>query len=178
MHPAAALAGLRGPRIAPDGSRGVAHLPAATVVDLRDGSTAWSVSDTESRDASGDSPIAFSPDARRIAVTLADHSIGIFDASSGHRLGSLEGHTETVFSVVYSPDGARIASAGRDRTIRIWDARHLIQVAELRGHTGYVWSLAFGADGSYLVSGSGDRTLRVWDTLSAVARRGGPGSAP
>ncbi len=177
-RPVGAIAGCGSPRVSSDDRLAIMYVPSATVFDLRDGSALWSVGGPLVRDATGDAPAAFSPDARRVAVSLADHSIGIFDASSGHQVGSLEGHTETVFGVVYSPDGARIASAGRDRTIRIWDTRHLIQVAELRGHTGYVWSLAFAADGSYLVSGSGDRTVRVWDTLSAVARRGVPGSAP
>ncbi len=170
--PATSVARVRGQVVSPDGRLTLARGKTTAIVDLRNGSTLWSAPDPDTGDTRGHAPCAFSADSSRVAVALSDHAIGVFDARTGRRLGTLTGHSETVFAIVYSPDGARVASAGRDRAIRLWDAERLTPVAELRGHTGYIWSLAFGRDGSFLVSGSGDHTVRIWDTLAPVVRRG------
>ncbi|MGH3822965.1 MAG: WD40 repeat domain-containing protein [Pseudonocardiaceae bacterium] len=36
-------------------------------------------------------------------------------------LGTLTGHTDTVFSVVFSPDKHTLATASYDHTARLWD---------------------------------------------------------
>jgi WD40 repeat protein len=37
-------------------------------------------------------------------------------------LQTLEGHTDSIWSITFSPDGQRLASSSRDKSIRIWDA--------------------------------------------------------
>jgi WD40 repeat protein len=95
----------------------------------------------------------------------------VWDLTSDHQVGLLEGHAENVYAIAYAPDGARIATAGRD-SLRLWDAASMDEVVQLQGHTSFVWSAAFSPDGSQLISGSGDRTVRVWDTRSVRGRYG------
>jgi len=57
-----------------------------------------------------------------------DDTIRIWDAVSGERLQTLEGHgrylwSVGVHSVAWSPDGTRIVSGSRDYTVRIWESR-------------------------------------------------------
>ncbi|KAK3291304.1 uncharacterized protein B0H64DRAFT_349303 [Chaetomium fimeti] len=113
--------------------------------------------------------VAFSPDGSRIVSGSADHTIRVWDATSGMEVRKLEGHCGSVRSVAFSPDGGRVVSGSADHTIRLWDAKSGKEVQKLDGHNDPVYSVAFSPDGSRIVSGSADRTIRIWDTASGKA---------
>src|SRR5205814_4181678 len=69
-------------------------------------------------------------------------------------LQTLEGHSDSVNSVVFSSDGQRLASASRDRTIKIWDAASGQCLETLEGHSNSVNSVVFSRDGQRLASAS------------------------
>ena len=66
--------------------------------------------------------VSFSPDGQTLASTgiLIDHTICLWDVSTGKHLQTLRGHGGSVFSVVFSPDGQTLASGSTDSTIRLW----------------------------------------------------------
>jgi len=66
--------------------------------------------------------VAFSHDSARLASASCDKTVKIWDASSGERLQTLEGHSDGVSWVAFSHDSARLASASGDKTVKIWDA--------------------------------------------------------
>jgi WD40 repeat protein len=113
--------------------------------------------------------VTFSPDSRRLASCSSDHTVRLWQLSSG-KCQVLHGHTDDVFAAAFHPDGTRLASAGRDRAVWLWDLARGEDVARLQGHTAYVWSLAFSLDGATLASGSGDFTIRLWDTAPLTIR--------
>lgn len=120
--------------------------------------------------------VAFSPDGSRIVsglqgnifTAINENFIRISDAAGGDvALGTLIGHTNSVFSVAFSPDGSRIVSGGWDKTIRVWDATTGEALAgPFKGHVDPVESVMFSPDSRYIVSGSRDKTIRVWDAAS------------
>ncbi|KAK5243506.1 hypothetical protein LTS06_010745 [Exophiala xenobiotica] len=65
--------------------------------------------------------VAFSPDSTRLASASEDHTVKIWDGSSGACLQTLEGHSASIRSVAFSPDSTRLASASEDRAVKIWD---------------------------------------------------------
>src|SRR5271154_4444846 len=79
---------------------------------------------------------------------------------------TLEGHSDSVYSVAFSPDGSRLASGSNDRTVRVWNTATGQVKQTLKGHSNSVRSVAFSPDGSRLASGSDDRTVRVWNIVT------------
>jgi len=62
----------------------------------------------------------FSPDGRTVASASDDHTVIIWDSTSGKPLQTLRGHTSGVSSLCFLPDG-RLVSGGRDGTVRYWN---------------------------------------------------------
>jgi eukaryotic-like serine/threonine-protein kinase len=67
------------------------------------------------------SPVAFSPDGKRLASSSADRTAKLWDAATGQELFTLKGHGGIVSSVAFSPDGKRLATWSLDHTARLWD---------------------------------------------------------
>src|SRR5262249_43444350 len=86
-----------------------------------------------------------------------DNTVMIWDAASGRRARTLEGHTNTIFSLAFSPDGKRLASGdgvapgqGGGRLpglVKIWDVQTGQELFTLKGHTNSVRGMAFSPDG-------------------------------
>ncbi|KAG6979136.1 Vegetative incompatibility protein HET-E-1 [Fusarium oxysporum f. sp. conglutinans] len=78
-------------------------------------------------------------------------------------LSVMEGHSDSVQSVVFSHDSKMVASASDDKTIRIWN----IETGEckhvLKGHSDLVRSVVFSHDSKMVASASGDNTARIWN---------------
>ncbi len=64
--------------------------------------------------------LAFSPDARLVALGQADGQIFLVDLSTFQVVATLTGHRGAVERLAFSPDGRFLASGGQDGTIRIW----------------------------------------------------------
>ena len=75
-----------------------------------------------------------------------DNSIQLWDAQTGGLVGTpLQGHMDSVNSVVFSSDGRHIVSGSDDNSIRLWNAHTGGQVGNpLQGHMDLVNSVVFG----------------------------------
>ncbi|MGW8783682.1 nSTAND1 domain-containing NTPase [Streptomyces sp. NPDC055796] len=112
---------------------------------------------------------AYSPDGKLLATADADHSVLLWEVAGRRAVGTLAGHTGTVFSVAFSPDGRLLASAGSDGTVRLWDVASRSALTTLTGHGGIVYAVAFSPDGRLLASAGSDGTVRLWDVASRTA---------
>jgi WD40 repeat protein len=85
-------------------------------------------------------------------------------------LQTLEGHSDSVYSMAFSPDGMHIASVSQDRTVKIWDAGSGACLQTLKGHSS-VQSVAFSPDGKHIALVSRDHTVKIWDAGSSANLR-------
>ena len=88
------------------------------------------------------------------AILLAGVAIG----QQATLVGTLDGHTEPVYSVAWSPDGKTLATAGFDNTIRLWDASTRKELRNYEGHTKIVMAVAISPGGTQILSGGNDNT--------------------
>ncbi len=119
--------------------------------------------------------VAFSPDGKRVltgagalaadGVTL-DHTAVVWDVTTGGKLLTLRGHTNTVRSVAFSPDGKRALTGSYDKTAVLWDATSGEKLRTFRGHTDWVYSVAFSPDGQRVLTGSVDKAAVLWDAAT------------
>lgn len=116
------------------------------------------------------SRVALSPDGRLLALTRGiddyENTIGLWDTSTGERLGTFAGHKQGIWSLAFSADGKTLASSGSGGVIRLWSvaARSELLTTDRLGTA--LGDLLFGPNGKVLVGGSpsfsADRQLRIF----------------
>ncbi len=118
----------------------------------------------------GDSAVTtctYSPNGETCAAGFENGTINVYDTSNWERIHVLNGHAESVSSVVYSPNSERIASYSYGSNIvQLWDAKNGQLIRSLNGHTEPVVSLVYSPINEQIASGSKDCTVRLWDTQS------------
>ena len=61
----------------------------------------------------------------------ADHTVCIWNVSTGMRLAELKRHLGSVNSVAFSPDGRHIVSGSNDNTVCIWNVTMVESASEV-----------------------------------------------
>ncbi|MFI6231582.1 toxin glutamine deamidase domain-containing protein [Micromonospora echinospora] len=107
----------------------------------------------------------------RLATADMQGTVLVWDADSGARLLTLEGHVGPVWTVTswQGESGPRVASASDDGTVFVWDAVTGARLLTLGGHTGGVGAVASwqaGSDGRLASADWADGTVRVWDAVT------------
>jgi WD40 repeat protein len=102
----------------------------------------------------------------RVASASEDHTVKIWDASTGREIQTLAGHTRPVVGVAYSPDGQTLASASWDSTVKLCDVSTGKLLRTLAGHRDAVMCVAFHPDGKELATGSWDHTVKIWNVAN------------
>ncbi len=91
--------------------------------------------------------VAWSPDGSMLATPSFDFKIDLWDATSGTRRATLEGHDNSGLVASFHPAGTLLASDGFEGRLRLWDAILGQPVLSLNGNS----DTQFSRDGRILV---------------------------
>jgi len=67
--------------------------------------------------------LAWSSDAKKIAVGGLSAQVNIYDADTGQPIAACSGHKAGIYAVAFSPAGDRLATGGFDGHVRIYNAQ-------------------------------------------------------
>jgi WD40 repeat protein len=96
----------------------------------------------------------------RIVTGSRDHTLKIWNLTTGECEIIFTGHLDEVWCVAVLPDG-RIVSGSRDKTLKIWNPLNKNCDLTLKGHTDIVKCVAVLPD-SRIVSGSMNGIIIIW----------------
>ncbi len=120
----------------------------------------------------------FSPDAKILAVGSFDHSVQLWDLSSGlERKKILTGHNDEVYGVAFSPNGRMVASSDRGGMVLVHNPKTGKIIRRFPGHSQMVYQVAFSPNSRLLASASWDGTARIWNintgkTVHTIRQKG------
>jgi len=132
--------------------------------------------------------VVFSPDGRMLAAGAHDGTVlfwsqngmvQIWSVEHGKHSPILQGHKNSVLSVVFSPDNKELAVGSMDGTVRLWSVEHGSPLYTFQGHTEDVLSVTYSPAGTVLASASANGTVRFWNLstrsllATALGRRDG-----
>jgi WD40 repeat protein/serine/threonine protein kinase len=115
--------------------------------------------------------VAFSPDNGRWLVTAGVWGeVAIWDATSGHLVGTLGPDSPNVWGLAFSRDGRRLASLSEEGSVTVYDATRWEEklpqepLFTFQAHkTSVRGNLAFSPNGKQLVVPGDDNTVTIWD---------------
>jgi WD40 repeat protein len=109
---------------------------------------------------------AISSDASLAITASSDHTLRVWNLTTGSCEGILVGHLEPVSFVAISADSSVAISSSQDSTLRVWDLLSFECLRVIEAHSDSVNGVAISADASIAVSSGMDNTLKVWDLTS------------
>lgn len=112
--------------------------------------------------------LAISPTNPDLCATGGGDETGyLWSISSGEKIATLSGHTDSITSLQFSADGVYLASAGMDGLVRIWrvgqgDKPSCELVTVLEAGSEVMW-LLFHPTGYVVIAGTADSTVWMWN---------------
>lgn len=103
--------------------------------------------------------VVFSPDGRLLAAGGMNGTIGVWEARTRLRYGTLRADQQPVKKVAVGAGGSHLASLSADGQLRVWDVARRTVLWQMKGSG--VTALAFCPSGEYLAFGDGAETPRV-----------------
>lgn len=123
----------------------------------------------------------FNPNGESVLTVDSDHTVRLWNSTTGEALRPALAHPRAVLAVAFSPDGHLILTGSADGHARLWSTKTRQLVTDPWKHNDAVQALAFHPDGRTAVTGSRDKTVRLWNVqtgkLLAQATQGGAVSA-
>ena len=90
-------------------------------------------------------------------------SAASFEKSRLELVGTLQGHSNHVYSVSFSTDGTKVASGSADVKVKLWGVTSGECLQTLEGHSSWMMSVSFSPDGTRLTCVYENGYSMTWD---------------
>ena len=152
--------------LSPDGTKIAAGTPDNAPIRI------YQISDgalLQSWPSNGIGSLAWSPDGKKVAVGLnGGLGIQLLNAANGALLTTLNGDTDTVFSVGFSPNSALLVSASNDDTVRVWNTANGSLLQTFTESPNFGIAPVFAPDNHTLAYYTGAGAIKIVDTTSGT----------
>ena len=115
--------------------------------------------------SSGEGPINFSMDGKKLAGGAPQNSIQLWDVSTGSELVTLGTHSSSITSVAFVGQSQAVASRSGNTAIKLWSANSSNPLRSLEGGAQVIFGFAVTPDGKTLASYSSD-TIKLWEVAN------------
>ena len=118
------------------------------------------------------SEIAFSPDETKLAASMVDNTVVVWDIGTSQPLYSLDLEWndfwggDRVSALSFSYDGRVLATGDENGGLALWDGATGRLLQEIEAHDSDILALDYSSDGKWLITASRDGTAKVWLTSS------------
>ncbi|MBI5927671.1 MAG: protein kinase [Chloroflexi bacterium] len=112
--------------------------------------------------------IVVSTDNQLMLSGSNDHTLILWDVSTGQEIRRFEGHTGRILTAAFNADNSLIVSGSDDGEIILWDMATGQQVRQFTGHVGPVYSIVWQNSASRLISSGEDGQIILWDATSGA----------
>jgi WD40 repeat protein len=121
--------------------------------------------------------LGFSRDGTRVLAATDDGLITLWDAATGGKMKTFQGHVLGNAPGCLSRDGKLLLTAGLDSSITLWNVATGEELHTLKGHRAPVRCATFSPDGKLVASGGTDGLVILWDTVTGQEMLSLPGHA-
>ena len=97
-----------------------------------------------------------------LATASYDHTVKLWNATTGECIRTFNMHTEPVYSVAFSPDGKHVASGSFDKRVRVWEIATGLLEKTYRGEGG-VFEVCWNQEGTKIAACFSNNTIAVLD---------------
>jgi len=113
------------------------------------------------------SALAVTADGKRLVSGSYDHTVRLWDLSSGDSIRSFPGHTDKVGGVAITRDGKTIVSGG-DHTVRFWNAEDGAAIRTIEAGAAQITQVALDPSEKFVAAGSFDGTIRTFSMIDGT----------
>jgi RNA polymerase sigma factor (sigma-70 family) len=114
-------------------------------------------------------PVAFTPDARRLAARCDDQTVRVYETDTGREQHVLKGPGKGLIAFAIAPDGQTIATLGETGMIRFWDVASGREVRQFPAEA-RATGLTFSPDGRLLAHWGHNGRIHVCDAATGALR--------
>lgn len=100
--------------------------------------------------------VVFSPDGSMMASAGGDDVVTIRRTSDWSTVHTLQGHTDSIYSIAWSPNGAYIGTGAYDQTAKCWNVADGSLRFTVANNGGNIYGVAFSPDSSTLAVATGE----------------------
>lgn len=105
-----------------------------------------------------------------IAAAYSDHHIRLF--SSGlEEINKLEGHSNSVFTVLFVNNGKYLISGGRDAMLRVWEVASGKLLDSIAAHLSTINHLIALPELKLIATAGRDKSIKLWDAQTLELKK-------